>query len=179
MILPGTTARLGLLTISDRASRGEYPDRSGPALEQYLDEVLISPRTFHARLITDDRPLIESTLRELVDEVGCHLILTSGGTGPAPRDVTPEATAAVCEQILPGFGELMRRVSLAEVPTAILSRQMAGTRGSCLIINLPGSPRAIRTCMDAVMPAVPDCVDLIGGPRLETDPRKIVAYRPH
>ena len=173
------TARLGFLSISDRASRGEYPDRAGPALRAYFEEVLTSPWEEHFRLVTDDRPLIEATLAELADDFGCHLIVTSGGTGPAPRDVTPEATEAICERILPGFGELMRRVSLTEVPTAILSRQMAGTRGSSLIINLPGSPRAIRTCLDAVMPAVPDCVDLIGGPRIETDPSRIQAYRPH
>ncbi len=172
-------ARLGLVSISDRASRGEYEDRSGPAMERYLDAVLISPREFHRRLVADERPLIEATLVELADKVGCDLVLTSGGTGPAPRDVTPEAVARVATRILPGFGELMRRVSLDEVPTAILSRQEAGVRGHTLIVSLPGSPRAIRTCLDAVMAAVPDCVDLIGGAHLETDPARIAAYRPH
>lgn len=172
-------ARLGLVSISDRASRGEYKDRSGPAMRGYLDGVLVSPREFHPRLIPDEEPLIEATLIELTDEVGCDLVLTSGGTGPAPRDVTPEAVAAVCPRLLPGFGELMRRVSLDEVLTAILSRQEAGVRGHCLIISLPGNPRAIKTCLDAVMAAVPDCVDLIGGAHLETDPAKVLAYRPH
>jgi molybdopterin adenylyltransferase len=172
-------ARLGLVSISDRASRGEYEDRSGPAMARYLDGVLTSPHEFHPRLIPDEPAVIEATLIELADEVGCDLILTSGGTGPAPRDVTPEATARVCQRFLPGFGELMRRVSLAEVPTAILSRQQAGIRGRSLIVNLPGNPRAIKTCLDAVFAAVPDCVDLIGGARLETDPARIDAYRPH
>ena len=172
-------ARIGLVSISDRASRGEYEDRSGPAMRRYLDSVLTSPREFHPRLIADEEPLIAATLIELADEVGCDLVLTSGGTGPAPRDVTPEATARVAARKLPGFGELMRRVSLDEVPTAILSRQEAVVRGRTLIINLPGNPRAIATCLDAVMAAVPDCVDLIGGARLETDPAKVRAYRPH
>ena len=172
-------ARLGILSISDRASRGEYEDRSGPAVRAYLDEVITSPREFHPRLISDDRELIEATLIELADEIGCDLVVTSGGTGPAPRDVTPEATEAIASRLLPGFGELMRRVSLDEVPTAILSRQHAAIRGSCLIINLPGSPRAIATCLDAVFAAVPDCLDLIGGVRLETDPERVRAYRPH
>ena len=172
-------ARLGTLSISDRASRGEYEDRSGPAMGAYLGEVVVSPHEIHARLVSDDQEVIEAVLIELVDEVGCDLVLTSGGTGPAPRDVTPEATEAVATRLLPGFGELMRRVSLEEVPTAILSRQHAAIRGSCLIINLPGNPRAIGTCLDAVFAAVPDCVDLIGGARLETDPKRIRAYRPH
>ncbi len=171
--------RLGLLSISDRASRGEYQDRSGPAIRAYLDEVVTSPKEYHPRLISDDQPTIEATLVELADVVGCDLVVTSGGTGPAPRDVTPEATEAVATRLLPGFGELMRRVSLDEVPTAILSRQHAAVRGSCLIINLPGSPRAIKTCLDAVFAAVPDCVDLIGGARIETDPARVKAYRPH
>ncbi len=173
------SVRLGVLSISDRASRGEYEDRSGPAVRAYLDEVVTSPREFHQRLVSDEQALIEAALIELADEVGCDLVVTSGGTGPAPRDVTPEATEAVAERLLPGFGELMRRVSLDEVPTAILSRQHGATRGSCLIINLPGSPRAISTCLDAVFAAVPDCVDLIGGARIETDPRRVRAFRPH
>ncbi len=177
--MPCRPARLGVLTISDRASRGEYQDRSGPAVSSYLEEVITSPREIHSRLVSDRRELIEATLIELADEVGCDLVVTSGGTGPAPRDVTPEATEAVADRLLPGFGELMRRVSLDEVPTAILSRQHAATRGCCLIINLPGSPRAIATCLDAVFAAVPDCLDLIGGAHIETDPRRVRAYRPH
>ncbi len=172
-------ARIGLVTVSDRASRGDYEDRSGPAMRAVLEDVLTSPRLFHPRLVPDEQPAIEAVLTELADAVGCDLVLTSGGTGPAPRDVTPEATEAVCTRLLPGFGELMRRVSLAEVPTAILSRQTAGVRGGCLIVNLPGSPRGVRTCLAAVIAAVPDCVDQIGGVRLETDPAKVVAYRPH
>lgn len=164
-------ARFGLVTVSDRASRGEYEDLSGPAMAKYLDEVVVSPHEHHRRLIADERPLVESTLIELADEVGCDLILTSGGTGPAPRDVTPEATEAVCARLLPGFGEEMRRVSIAEVPTAILSRQVAGLRGRSLVVNLPGKPRAIRTCLDAVFGAVPDCLDLLGAARLEIDAR--------
>ena len=173
------TAKLGVLSISDRASRGEYEDRSGPAVRAYLDEVVTSPREFHQRLVSDEQALIEAALIELADDVGCDLVVTSGGTGPAPRDVTPEATEAVATRLLPGFGEVMRRVSLDQVPTAILSRQHAAIRGSCLIINLPGSPRAIATCLDAVFAAVPDCVDLIGGARIETDPNRIRAHRPH
>ena len=170
-------ARFGLVTVSDRASRGEYEDLSGPAMAKYLDEVVVSPHEHHRRVIADERPLVESTLIELADEVGCDLILTSGGTGPAPRDVTPEATEAVCPRLLPGFGEEMRRVSIAEVPTAILSRQAAGIRGGTLVVNLPGKPRAIRTCLDAVFGAVPDCLDQIGAARLETDAARIRTYR--
>lgn len=173
------TAAIGIVTVSDRAARGEYEDRSGPAIAGYLDEVLVGPYELHRRLIPDQRETIEATLRELADEVGCDLVLTSGGTGPAPRDVTPEATEAVCAKLLPGFGEAMRRASLAEVPTAILSRQTAGIRGRSLIVNLPGSPRAIRTCLDAVFAAVPEAVDLIGGARLDTDPDRIRSVRFH
>jgi molybdopterin adenylyltransferase len=172
-------AKIGFVTVSDRASRGEYEDRSGPAMEAWVREVLTSPWEAVFRLIPDEPGLVAAALEELADEVGCCLVITSGGTGPAPRDITPEATAAVCTRLLPGFGEQMRRASLAEVPTAILSRQEAGLRGSCLIINLPGSPRAISTCLEAVFAAVPDCVDLIGGPRLETNPERIRSFRPH
>lgn len=171
--------RIGLVIVSDRASRGEYADRGGPALETYLTGVLTCAYETFYRLIPDDREQVEATLIELADTVGCDLILTSGGTGPAPRDITVDATAAVCPQHLPGFGEVMRYVSLQEVPTAILSRQMAGTRGSCLMINLPGKPQAIQTCLDAVFAAIPDCVDLIGGARITTDPERVIAYRPH
>jgi len=169
--------RIGIVTVSDRASRGEYEDRGGPAARAYLDEVLTTPFTVEARLIEDDRDLIERTLIDLAD-TGCCLVVITGGTGPAPRDVTPEATEAVCEKMLPGFGEQMRAVSLQYVPTAILSRQTAGVRGSTLYVNLPGSPKAIAECLDAVFAAIPYCVDLIGGPRLETDPERIAAFRP-
>jgi molybdopterin adenylyltransferase len=172
------TARIGIVTVSDRASRGEYEDRGGPAIREYLAEVLASPFEPVARVIADERPLIEQTLRELADDERCCLVVTTGGTGPAARDVTPEATEAVCEKLLPGFGELMRQVSLQKVPTAILSRQTAGTRGGCLIVNLPGQPRAIRECLDAVFPAIPYCIDLIGGPYVETKPERVVAFRP-
>ncbi len=170
------TARIGILTISDRASAGVYQDRGGPAIAETLGVYLSSPWEAVRRVIPDERELIERTLIELAES--CSLVVTTGGTGPAPRDVTPEATEAVCQRMMPGFGELMRTVSLREVPTAILSRQTAGVRGSCLIINLPGKPSAIRTCLDAVFPAVPYCIDLIGGARLETDPAVITAFRP-
>lgn len=171
-------AIIGVVTISDRASRGEYEDLSGKAIIEYLKDVIITPFEIEYRVIPDERDLIEKTLKELVDERGCSLILTTGGTGPAPRDVTPEATEAVCEKILPGFGELMRQVSLKQVPTAILSRQTAGIRKSCLIVNLPGSPQSIKVCLDAVMPAIPYCIELIGGAYIDTDPNKVKAFRP-
>lgn len=170
-------ARIGIVTVSDRASRGEYEDRGGPAIHAYLTSVLASPWEPVTRVIADEQATIEATLRELA-ELACALIVTTGGTGPAPRDVTPEATAAVCEKMLPGFGELMRQVSLTKVPTAILSRQTAGTLKSSLIVNLPGQPRAIAECLDAVFPAIPYAIDLIGGPRLETNPDRLVAFRP-
>jgi molybdopterin adenylyltransferase len=171
-------AKIGILVSSDRASRGEYEDKGGPAIEAYLRAVLTSPWEPLYRLVPDDRAILAATMRQLVDEEGASLILTTGGTGPAPRDVTPEATRDVCERLLDGFGEEMRRASLREVPTAILSRQIAGTRGACLIINLPGKPSAIQTCLDAVFAAVPYGIDLIGGARLETDPARILAFRP-
>jgi molybdopterin adenylyltransferase len=170
-------ARIGVVTVSDRASRGEYEDRGGPAVRDYLARVLATPFEVIGHIIADETDLIAETLVELA-EGGCCLIVTTGGTGPAPRDVTPEATAAVCERMLPGFGEAMRVESLRFVPTAILSRQIAGTRGSCLIINLPGSPKAISECLDAVFAAVPYCIDLIDGPYLETDSDHITAFRP-
>jgi len=172
-------ARVGIVSVSDRASRGEYEDRGGPAVEAYLRRALVSPWEAEYRLISDDAALVRDTLLGLSDEVGCCLVITTGGTGPSPRDVTPEATRAILDRELPGFGEVMRSVSLRYVPTAILSRQLAGTRGSCLFVNLPGSPKAVDQCLDAVFAAVPDCVDLIGGPRLETDPTVVKAYRPH
>ena len=166
------------MTVSDRASRGEYEDRGGPAIREYLNDVLTSKWEPVARVISDDAPLLEQTLVELCDAEGCCLVITTGGTGPARRDVTPEATEAVCEKMMPGFGELMRKVSLEKVPTAILSRQTAGIRGRSLIINLPGQPRAIRECLDAVFPAIPYCVDLLEGPYLTTDEARVVAFRP-
>ncbi len=173
-----TAARIGILTVSDRASRGEYEDKGGPAIAAELSRILASPWQAVARIVPDERPLIEATLRDLADAEGCCLVVTTGGTGPAPRDVTPEATEAICDRMLPGFGELMRAVSLKAVPTAILSRQTAGTRGRCLIVNLPGKPSAIAECLGAVFPAIPYCIDLIGGPRLETDPTVCRAFRP-
>lgn len=176
--LPMAPVPIGVVTVSDRASRGIYEDKGGPGIEAALARILATPWHPVRRLVPDERAEIEAALRELADREGCPLIVTTGGTGPAPRDVTPEATEAVCERMLPGFGELMRAVSLRAVPTAILSRQTAGTRGRSLIVNLPGKPSAIAECLDAVFPAIPYCIDLIGGPRLETDPAVCVAFRP-
>ncbi len=173
-----TTAKIGILTISDRASRGEYEDKGGPAMHAWFSRVLISPWESVSRVIPDEQPLIEATLIELSDADGCSLIVTTGGTGPALRDVTPEATEAVCEKMMPGFGELMRAASLKFVPTAILSRQTAGIRGKSLIINLPGKPSAIDDCLNAVFPAVPYCIDLIDGPYLEADAHQCAIFRP-
>jgi len=172
------TAKIGIVTVSDRASRGIYEDKGGPAIAAYLAEILNSPWEAVARIIPDERDVIEETLIALADEEDCGLILTTGGTGPAVRDVTPEATEAVCDKMMPGFGELMRTKSLEQVPTAILSRQTAGIRGSSLIVNLTGKPTAIELCMSAVFPAIPYCLDLIGAARLETNPEKCVAFRP-
>lgn len=171
-------ARIGIVTVSDRASRGQYEDLSGPAIRQELDGILATPWEAIARLVPDEQPMIEAVLKELCDEAACCLVVTTGGTGPAPRDVTPEATEAVCDKLLDGFGEQMRAVSLRSVPTAILSRQIAGIRGRSLIINLPGKPAAIAECLQAVFPAVPYCIDLIGGPYLETRPEVLLAFRP-
>lgn len=159
--------RIGVIAVSDRASTGQYEDRGTPALVSYLARTVTTQHECVARLIPDEAELISAAIIELVDTEKCCLVLTTGGTGPAPRDVTPEATEVVCDRVIPGFGELMRRISHAIIPTAILSRQLAGTRGSSLIINLPGNPKAIAECLDAVLPAVPDCVDLIGGPRID------------
>ena len=172
------SARIGIVTVSDRASRGEYEDRGGPAIHDYLNEVLRSPWEPRARIVPDEQPAIEAALVELADVEHCDLIVTTGGTGPAVRDVTPEATEAVGEKVMPGFGELMRTVSLRAVPTAILSRQTAVIRGGSLIVNLPGQPKAIGECLDAVFPAIPYCIDLIGGARLETNEDRLVAFRP-
>ena len=170
--------RIGILTVSDRASRGEYEDKSGPAIAACLRDVLSCEWEPVVRVIPDEQPLIEATLKELCDSADCCLVVTTGGTGPANRDVTPEATAAVCDKMMPGFGELMRAVSLTSVPTAILSRQTAGIRGRSLIVNLPGKPAAIRECLLAVFPAVPYCLDLIGGPYLTTHDAVVKAFRP-
>ncbi len=170
--------RIGVVTVSDRASRGEYEDLGGPAIREELSRILTTPWEAVSRLVADEQGEIEAALRELCDQEGCCLVVTTGGTGPAPRDVTPEATEAVCDKILDGFAEQMRAVSLKVVPTAILSRQIAGVRGRSLIINLPGKPSAIADCLGAVFPAVPYCIDLIEGPYLETDPAVVQAFRP-
>jgi molybdopterin adenylyltransferase len=170
--------RIGVLTVSDRASRGEYEDMSGPAIVACLRDVLSCEWEPVVRVIPDEQPLIEATLKELCDAEACCLVVTTGGTGPAQRDVTPEATEQVCDKMMPGFGELMRAVSLKSVPTAILSRQTAGIRGKSLIVNLPGKPAAIRECLLAVFPAVPYCVDLLDGPRLTTHDAVVAAFRP-
>jgi len=171
-------ARIGILTVSDRASRGAYEDEGGPAIQAYLGEILASAWEPVCRVVADEQPLIEAALKQMADEEHCCLVVTTGGTGPARRDVTPEATRAVCQKILDGFGEQMRAVSLQYVPTAILSRQMAGIYGGSLIVNLPGRPKAIRECLEAVFPAIPYCIDLLEGPFLETDETKLVAFRP-
>ena len=187
---PLDPARIGLVATSDRASQGVYRDEGIPALEQWLTEALLNPLAFEKRLIPDERPAIEATLKELVDERGCHLVITTGGTGPAPRDLTPEATLAVADREMPGFGEQMRRISLEFVPTAILSRQVAVIRGGALILNLPGQPKSIRetleglksaegkTIVAGIFAAVPYCIDLIGGPYLETREEIVKAFRP-
>ena len=176
--IPSMEAVIGVLTISDRASRGEYEDISGKAIIEYLEEVIKTPFRVEYKVIPDEREVIEKTLIEMADDLGCSLVLTTGGTGPAPRDVTPEATESVCEKMMPGFGELMRKVSLEQVPTAILSRQTAGIRGKCLIVNLPGKPQSIRLCLNAVFPAIPYCIDLIGGAFIDTHEDKVKAFRP-
>jgi len=182
--------RIGLVATSDRASQGIYRDEGIPALELWLTGALLNPITFERRLTADERPVIEATLRELVDERGCDLVVTTGGTGPAARDVTPEATLAVAEREMPGFGEQMRRISLEFVPTAILSRQVAVIRKSSLILNLPGQPKSIRETLEGlkdaagkplvagIFAAVPYCIDLIGGPYLETRAEVVRAFRP-
>jgi molybdopterin adenylyltransferase len=176
------SAVIGILTVSDRASRGEYVDEGGPAIRSYLGEVLTSPWEAVEQIVPDDVAAIVAAIREMA-AAGCCLVVTTGGTGPAPRDVTPEATEQVCTKMLPGFGELMRQVSLKYVPTAILSRQTAGICGTTFVVNLPGRPKSIHECLDAVFPAIPYCIDLIhtgnpAPPSLETDPTRLVAFRP-
>jgi molybdopterin adenylyltransferase len=170
--------RIGVLNVSDRASAGVYSDEPGQACLTLLREWLVTPFEADYKIVPDEQPTIENELRRMADEAACSLIVTTGGTGPAPRDVTPEATIAVCEKLLPGFGELMRATSLRYVPTAILSRQTAGIRGRTLIVNLPGRPKSIRENLEAVFPAIPYCIDLIGGPRLETNEAVMKAFRP-
>jgi len=170
--------RIGIVTVSDRASRGEYQDLGGPAIREWLDQALTSDWQAVARVIPDEQPIVEQTLKELCDQEGCCLVVTTGGTGPARRDITPEATEAVADKIMHGFGELMRSVSLKFVPTAILSRQTAVIRGQSLIVNLPGKPSAISDCLNAVFPAIPYCVDLIEGPFLESNEEFIKIFRP-
>lgn len=182
--------RVGLVSISDRASSGVYEDKGLPALRQWLDGVLLTPWEEESRLIADDQPGIEATLMELVDDEGCHLVLTTGGTGPAPRDVTPEATLAVADKVMPGFGEQMRQIGLQFVSTAILSRQVGVIRKQALILNLPGQPKSIQETLEGVkdgegkvlvpgiFAAVPYCLDLIGGPYVETRESVVAAFRP-
>lgn len=171
-------AQIAIVTVSDRASRGEYEDKGGPGAEDWLRGVITSPMEITRQIIPDGRDSVAATLRDLADNQGADLILITGGTGPAPRDLTPEGMADVMEKELPGFGEEMRRASLREVPTAILSRQTAGIRGRTLMITIPGKPSAIATSLDAVFAAVPYCLDLMGAARIETDPARIKAFRP-
>ena len=180
--------RIGLVSVSDRASSGVYEDKGIPALQEWLTRALRNPVSWEPRLIPDEQPQIEAALKDLVDTVGCDLVLTTGGTGPARRDVTPEATLAVADKVMPGFGEQMRQISLAFVPTAILSRQVAVIRGHALIINLPGQPKSIAETLQGlpqasppvhgIFAAVPYCIDLIGGPYLDTDESVCKAFRP-
>ncbi|HEC29821.1 MAG TPA: molybdopterin adenylyltransferase [Gammaproteobacteria bacterium] len=176
--MPRKKARIGVVTVSDRASRGEYEDLGGPAITEWLGNALSSEWEAVARVIPDEQALVEQTLKELCDQQDCCLVVTTGGTGPAKRDITPEATEAVADKIMNGFGELMRSVSLQFVPTAILSRQTAVIRGNSLIVNLPGKPSAISDCLNAVFPAIPYCIDLVEGPFLETNPDVIKVFRP-
>ncbi len=181
---------IGLVSVSDRASKGVYEDEGVPALEKWLSRAMLNPVAFRPRVIPDEREVIENTLKELADVESCDLLLTTGGTGPAPRDITPDATLAIADKVMPGFGEQMRQISLQFVPTAILSRQVAIIRGSTLIINLPGQPKSIRETLEGlkddsgkplvhgIFAAVPYCVDLIGGPYIETDEAVCKAFRP-
>ncbi|RAL20601.1 molybdopterin adenylyltransferase [Lujinxingia litoralis] len=170
--------RVGVVTVSDRASRGDYDDISGPAIEAWLTRALTSPFEVATRLVPDEFERIGEAIVELCDERGCQLVLTTGGTGPAVRDVTPEATLAVADREMPGFGERMRQISLKYVPTAILSRQVGALRGRSLIVNLPGSPRSIAEILDELFEAIPYCIELMDGPIVETDPEVVVAFRP-
>ncbi|WP_120945982.1 MULTISPECIES: molybdopterin adenylyltransferase [Helicobacter] len=170
--------KVGIVVTSDRASLGVYEDLGGPAVKEVLTRYVRNPLEFEYALIADEQEIIMQTLIDLSDAKRCDLIITTGGTGPAPRDVTPEATQAVCSKMLPGFGEVMRMASLKYVPTAILSRQSAGIRGSSLIVNLPGKPKSIQECLEVVFPAIPYCVDLIGGAYIEGNAEHIQVFRP-
>lgn len=172
-------AKIGIITVSDRASAGIYEDISGKAIKDTLNEYLVSSWKEVYKIVPDEQDIIEKTIIKMVDIENCCLVITTGGTGPAKRDVTPEATEAVCDRMMPGFGELMRMESLKYVPTAILSRQTAGLRGTSLVINLPGKPKSIRECLDAVFPAVPYCIDLMDGPFLQCDETVIQPFRPN
>ncbi|MAJ02254.1 MAG: molybdopterin adenylyltransferase [Euryarchaeota archaeon] len=174
----GDLVRLGILTVSDRASQGVYEDEGGPAILSFFEEAILSPFIAHYRCVKDDQAIIETAIKSLVDDVGCNVVVTTGGTGPAERDVTPEATTAVCDRIMPGFGEQMRSISLAFVPTAILSRQVGGLRGSSLIFNLPGRPKAIRETIDEIWKSVPYCIDLMNGPYMDMDEKICNSFRP-
>ena len=169
---------LGIVTVSDRASQGTYEDEGGPAILSFFEEAIKSPWTAHYRCVPDEQEAVEAALIELSDEEGCSVVVTTGGTGPAIRDITPEATETVCDRLMPGFGEQMRSISLAFVPTAILSRQVGGLRGSSLIFNLPGRPKAIRETIDEIWRAVPYCVDLMGGPYMDMNEDVCDAFRP-
>jgi molybdopterin adenylyltransferase len=189
MNTPLPLVRIGLLSISDRAYSGVYLDKGVPSLKEWLGQAMRNPVEWQARIVADEQDVISATLRSLVDEAGCHLVFTTGGTGPAPRDVTPEATLAVADRVLPGFGEHMRQIGMAFVPTAILSRQMAVIRGRALIVNLPGQPKSIAETLGGnpntsppiggIFAAVPYCVDLVGGPYIETNEAVCAAFRPH
>lgn len=170
-------ARIGVVTVSDRASQGVYEDLGGPAIREYLAKHITNEWTDISRIVPDETDVVANTLIDLADNEGCSLIVTTGGTGPAIRDITPEATESVCEKMMPGFGELMRQISLQYVPTAILSRQTAGIRGTSLIVNLPGKPTSIAQCLNAVMPAIPYCIDIIGGAHIEVG-NGLEAFRP-
>jgi len=170
--------KIGIVTVSDRAARGEYADRGGPAIRSWLDAALISAWSAEVRLVADEQAHVAQTLRELVDEVGCQLVLTTGGTGPAARDITPEATLEVADKVLDGFGEKMRAISLQYVPTAILSRQVGVIRKNALIVNLPGNPKAVAEILDDLFEVIPYTLELLEGPRLECDPRVVIPFRP-
>lgn len=174
-----STIKIGIITVSDRASAGVYEDKSGKEIIATLNQYLVSDWTKEYKIIPDEQSTIEQTMIDMVDNLNCCLVVTTGGTGPAKRDVTPEATEVVCDRMMPGFGELMRAESLKYVPTAILSRQTAGLRGTSLIINLPGKPKSIRECLDAVFPAIPYCIDLMEGPFMECDENIIKPFRPN
>ena len=174
----GDPATLGILTVSDRAHKGEYEDEGGPAILQFFREAIASQWSHHYRVVPDEKSAISEAIIEMTDVLGCDVVVTTGGTGPAKRDVTPEATMDVCDRILPGFGEQMRVISLEFVPTAILSRQIGGTRGKSLIFNLPGRPKAIRETIDEIWKAVPYCVDLLGGPYIDMNDDVCNAFRP-